>query len=312
MKIKKLILLVVLCSGLANYLTAQQGIFPTKPWNATVKVVDENGQPVADATVSIFLTLPPLSFPDDNGKYKGKISGTTDVSGQFAATHDDRTGNLGFKIGKTGYYASHYSRTLRDPEENANDRNISITLVLKKIGTPIPMGAKKIDSLKVPEFNKNIGYDLMVGDWVAPYGKGLSVDLFFSETHTNLGSKYILSVTFPNSGDGVQEFDAPLFVQSSPDGMSDLKSLHEAPINGYQPTAFQTESVNLNRNFYFRVRTKMDENGHVVSACYGKIYGDLGQFIYYCNPIPNNRNIEFDPKENLIHGLRPNEGVNAP
>jgi hypothetical protein len=67
-----------------------------------------------------------------------------------------------------------------------------------------------------------------------------------------------------------------------------------------------------NRNFYFRVRTALDHQGNVVSAQYGKIYGDLAQFRYYLNPTPNDRNIEFDPKQNLVGGLQSFERVTSP
>jgi hypothetical protein len=36
------------------------------------------------------------------------------------------------------------------------------------------------------------------------------------------------------------------------------------------------------------------------------------QFTYYLNPTPNDRNIEFDPKQNLIHNLKSFERVTAP
>jgi hypothetical protein len=35
-------------------------------------------------------------------------------------------------------------------------------------------------------------------------------------------------------------------------------------------------------------------------------------FQYYLNPTPNDRNVEFDPKQNLLGGLQPFEQVNAP
>jgi hypothetical protein len=68
----------------------------------------------------------------------------------------------------------------------------------------------------------------------------------------------------------------------------------------------------VHHNYYFRVRTKLDENGNVVSARYGKIYGDFMQFSYYLNPTPNDRNVEFDPKQNLITSLKFDEGVSQP
>ena len=60
----------------------------------------------------------------------------------------------------------------------------------------------------------------------------------------------------------------------------------------------------------FRVRTKYDDKGKVVEAFYGKIYGDIAMgwsyqgvssisFLYYFNPTPNDRNLEWDMKNNL-------------
>ena len=61
----------------------------------------------------------------------------------------------------------------------------------------------------------------------------------------------------------------------------------------------------------FRIRTTRDENGNVTSSYYGKIYGDIilkqgygyvvggTEFLYYLNPTPNDRNLEWDMKHNL-------------
>ena len=77
-------------------------------------------------------------------------------------------------------------------------------------------------------------------------------------------------------------------------------------------------SSNPDRNFAFRIRTKKDKNGKIVSAYYGKIYGDIEikkpytvevsvaapSFMYYLNPKPLDRNLEWDMKTNLC----PNPG----
>ncbi len=36
-----------------------------------------------------------------------------------------------------------------------------------------------------------------------------------------------------------------------------------------------------------------------MSANYAKIYGDFPKFVYFYNPTPNDRNLEFDPDKNL-------------
>jgi hypothetical protein len=102
-----------------------------------------------------------------------------------------------------------------------------------------------------------------------------------------------------------------------------LRSPHEAPTNEYQtevvkimsrhPGQGSKDDMNdPNRNYVFRVRTVLDKQGNIVSTHYGKIYGDFMQFSYYLNPSPNSRNIEFDPKHNLIGGLQPLEEVSQP
>jgi hypothetical protein len=235
----------------------------------------------------------------------------TDTNGIFVADRTTSTFNyveyaLAFVIDKEGYYGTRSKCDLGLPYD-ASKWNPTITLLLKKVGKPIPMYAKRINSLRVPEFNKAIGYDLMIGDWVGPYGKGVNADLFITEKHTDPQSGYILSVSFPKPGDGIQEFTVP-----DAEKGSGLRSAHEAPADGYQREVSQTETTNPNRNLYFRVRTKLDENGNVVSARYGKIYGDLAQFTYYFNPTPNDLNIEFDPKQNLLGGIQSFEQVTSP
>jgi len=280
--------------------------FGPHQWTATVKVVGEDGNPVTDASVDITYDIPPPPEPIE--KSYGEIKGLTDTNGIFSASHIDSSLGLGIIVSKSGYYTTHIGYQFYF---DAKRQNPTFAPILKKNGKSIAMYAKRIDSLRVPEFNKAIGYDLTVGDWISPYGKGVDTDLLITERHTDPHSGYILSVSFPNLGDGIQEFDDPLLLQNAPNGESDLRSDQNAPIDGYQPEFVQT-TYNQNQNFYFRVRTKLDENGNVVSARYGKIYGNLAQFTYYFNPTSNDRNIEFDPKQNLLGGLQPTEQVGAP
>jgi hypothetical protein len=271
-------------------------------WKANIKVVDETGLPVKGTSVTVFYD--PIS--QDTNVDLGKITGFTDTEGAFTASHHDRTYGLRFLVEKEGYYSTDINDDFHgvfSPEK----LNRNLNFVLKKVGKPTAMYAKRINSLTVPAFNRAIGYDLMIGDWVGPYGKGINADLFFTEKHTDPQSGYILSISFPKPGDGIQEFTVP-----DAEKGSGLRSSHEAPVGSYQPEAAQTEMTNPSRNFYFRVRTKLDENGNVVSARYGKIYGDLAQFIYYFNPTPNDRNVEFDPKQNLLGGIQSFEQVSQP
>ena len=182
------------------------------------------------------------------------------------------------------------------------------------------MYAKKAINLKLPEFGKPIGYDLMVGDWVAPYGKGGSSDIILKKDYYEKASNDYYSkvtVSFPKTGDGIQ-----LFTPSEAEIGSSFCSTHEAPADGYQPELTRETSASpgqpskveydASRVYFFRVRTALDHNGNVVSAHYGKIYGDFMTITYYLNPTPSDRNIEFDPKQNLLGGIESFEQVSAP
>ena len=74
-------------------------------------------------------------------------------------------------------------------------------------------------------------------------------------------------------------------------------------------------------NYFFRVRTKEDAQGNIVSALYGKIYGEFNNgsgigdkvsYTYYLNSEPNSLNMEFDPSRNLFKKLPSLEQVSAP
>jgi hypothetical protein len=190
--------------------------------------------------------------------------------------------------------------------------------VLKKIGKPVAMYAKSVN-LGMPAFDKPVGYDLEIGDWVGVYGKGVNADILFTgyfKDKTNNKSDYTLTVTFPNPADGLQEFTTTEFAQEGP--YSELRSSHEAPLEGYQSEWVQSNNRTLGKtrdahhNYYIRVRTKVDDRGNIVSAHYGKFYGDFMQFKYYLNPTINDRNVEFDPKQNLMKNLKSLEGVSEP
>jgi hypothetical protein len=278
-------------------------------WKVTLKVVTETGQPVTGAKARVYYLM------------TNEIAGLTDSNGVFVASHHDGSENLGFQAEKRGHYPfrimHHMGRNYKPEKWNPVQ-----TVVLKRIIKPIPMYAKSVN-LGMPIFDKPAGFDLTIGDWVGPYGKGINSDIIFTthrEKRAENDSDYQLTVSFPKTGDGIQEFTTPSYYLH--DRGSELLSSEEAPSNGYQPEWIQTKTrrpgkpMESNwdeyRNYYFRVRTKVDDRGNIVSAHYGKIYGDFMQFKYYLNPTINDRNVEFDPEQNLMKNLKFNEGVEAP
>jgi hypothetical protein len=278
-------------------------------WHATVTVLDEMSEPVAGASVRMSWYI---KTPDGYPTFD-KVDGLTSPKGMVELSHlANGSIDLGFRATKKGYYpssAAHEFGKFRD--DDPAKWTPKIRLILKRIGTPIPMYAKSVN-LGMPVFDKAAGYDLMNGDWVAPYGTGISTDILFTghlNKRSEFDSDYQLVVSFPNQGDGIKDFTVP-----DEEKGSGLRSAHEAPSDGYlvewiqrdirRPTNSKMTDRDEHRSYYFRVRTVLDEHGNVKSALYGKIYGDFMQFRYYLNPTPNDRNVEFDPKHNLFKGER--------
>lgn len=161
MTMKQLICVIIALFAASVY---AQGEMPIYDWKATLKVVDDEGHPIRDAEVQV-------SYGRTN-----VIGGLSDANGMFIASHKDAVENLVFMANKTGYYTFrilyHKGRNYKFDKWNPAQ-----TIILKKIVNPIPMYAKGL-STRVPVFNNPAGYDLMMGDWVAPYGKGLHADMF--------------------------------------------------------------------------------------------------------------------------------------
>jgi len=305
---KKLVKIV--CSTLLAW-SAYAQVTNSYTWKATLKVIDENGVAFFGASASI-------------GFYTNSVStgvnGVTDTDGLFTVTHAARSENaiVSFEAKKEGYYSILQDIDL-GPPYNLEKWSPSKTLVLKRIGKPIAMYAKWVNE-NPPTAGQSIGYDFMMGDWVCTGHKGITADIIFQKwAYRKSGSdyEYKVKVTFPKAGDGIQIYTIP----DSEKG-SGLRSPHEAPLDGYLSELNKERSAHPgqpnkndddpNRIYLFRVRTALDQNGNVVSARYGKIYGDFMQFTYYYNPTPNDRNIEFDPKQNLLGGLQSFEQVSQP
>jgi len=261
------------------------------------------------------------------------ITSTTDIQGLAVVNTPNITKEYSYTVKNVaGYYSS---GGLYKFDSSTNGQwlpwNPTVNIVLKPIGARVPMYAKKVWNTSLPENNKQIGYDLEIGDWVAPYGKGITSDFIFTlqRQFTNVTQYFdaTLTLSFPNDGDGIQS------VMSDSSG-SLFRIPRSAPTNDYEPKLvlqmYREDgkpmvgvSANPDQNYFFRVRTKKDDRGNIVSAMYGKIYGGVGwdifhsttaklRFTYYLNSEPNSRNMGFVAKQNLFKNLPSFERVTAP
>jgi len=119
--------------------------------------------------------------------------------------------------------------------------------------------------------------------------------------------KGTLEIAFPGEKEGLIKVEEGFMPHSV------LRMPHQAPEEGYAPTHVYHEAdgegytFKDDVGFFLRTRVLLDSNGNIESANYAKIYGDFQfspkgyvAFDYYFNPTPNDRNLEFDPKQNLF------------
>jgi len=324
MKNKRFLLLLILSAlCLSNLLADPEA-------KITFHIITDEGKPLVDFPYQAGSSL---THPAHLGSLDNtvNVSGITDKNGDVSLTLSSATGEIysGTSYGMKGYYAAGIKYQFTNSAGNKwQPWNPTLELVVKPIINPIPMFAKAV-RLSLPAKNTPLGFDLKIGDWVAPYGKGTSSDFIFtlSEKIPFLNGRKPYDVTntlsFANKGDGIQS------VLPTLDPTSSIRMLCKAPESNFIPTLTQELSLRgsqrlsgadaEDKNYFFRVRTVLDERAKVKSALYGKIMGPLlcgpqgyVQFTYYLNPTPNDRNMEFDPSKNLFQNLPDDQQVKAP
>ena len=289
------------------------------------------------------------SFSNDNGWKAWTESAPiyhdtqeTDVNGFCTLKGKTNIGRAGCGVDKQGekYYGAG-GRGFHFTKKNIfgvwQPDNLVATIRLQRVEHPIPLFVKnvrpKVASGTFDGTNAVLRYDLVLGDWLPPEGKGECADL---EIRTKLTIDEVLqvgkykdwkktfftfsnTVRFPGEGNGCRaEMTSPT---------AGIK-LRNAPEAGYGKTIVNRFGVkrkivgpnvneaeysdsNPNRCYYFRIRSRFDDKGNLVEAYYGKVYGDFNfhgrwdlgfrgvDFLYYLNPKSLDRNLEWDMKTNL-------------
>ena len=308
----------------------------------TIRSVTQDGVPIIDEPVRI-------GFSSWGGVY-----GKTDQNGCFTAEGRPTSDYL-FAIGRIKvdeespkYYKTYFRKDIAHWKDYPEDGkwkpwNETIEVVVKEKLNPIPMYANGNNfKTNIPVIDEWVGYDFEYNDWVAPHGKGLIADI-----------EVFLSEAKPTEEDEIEElkirFPYPLagaYVMKK-DLNCDFKSVYHAnPDTTYQqeirwykaykmmddinPHAWTEEDryfkvsrmvkyslLSKDEYLIFRTRTKVDEDGNLIEARYGKIYGPIEFRVdladkrpsyrkrvelrnYYFNPTVNDTNLEYDSKRNLL------------
>ena len=311
----------------------------------TVRVVDEVGQPVEGAKVwaRFNLTLQGKFKVDEkltNATGEAVVSGRCDLSTLFAITKD-------------GYYETSHVVEYRVQRDEIKDDKWQpygsvVQYTLKKIHKPIPMTLVARFPFRVPNADQAFGYDMEAGALVEPYGKGKVADFYIKYTFTEEDGVLwkTMTLSFPNCLDGAYLFDR--------DTYSFFQSPYHADINGeylksitlkctanfkwkedartgkrYRVSAggesVCDEKITQDQGLVLRTRTKVDAEGNLISAHYGKIYGEIGlhngllreelkcddgNAKLFFNPAENDTNLEYDCEEYRHYLEERRRGIN--
>ena len=189
--------------------------------------------------------------------------------------------------------------------------------------------------------NDVLRLDCMLGDYLPPVGTGMVADVEFrrkvdEKMDGDLRLKYHgeMTTTFLGEGNGFIEVKpnpgSRLKIRSGID--ADFEKTHVSWIKEDLLSAKYvylqydtTNSLDVSRCYCFRIRTMKDDSGVVTNAYYGKIYGDIyfacaydetrednaqkmyiarPDLLYYVNPTPMDKNLEFDSRHNMCPGQK--------
>lgn len=280
----------------------------------TAKIIDDDGQPIQGALVKVTFKFAKVGGVGLNTK---ATQGKTDDKGLFTAEGKGMA-NISISGVKEGYYKSGRGYTFESQSgivfKKWEPWNPTVEVVLKKNRKPIPMYDNHRTTYKIPKFDTPIGFDLEKEDWITPYGRGIISDFIFSfssevRAYTDYDCNFTL--TFSNPNDGIQEY---YFADND---QSYFKWPFHAPSSGYinilskeKTATFPGKGYLSNEkehvHYFFRVRTKVDKDGNIQEAMYGKMWGEFGfvpkgkiTFRYFLNP-DGTTNIEEDPRKNLF------------
>lgn len=294
-------------------------------FRVTISVVNDAGDPVAGAVVQLtyeqkqdqrlserFFTMESVSDESGVVTMQGELPDGEFAYGALAEGHYPVRGRI-----------HRFSDTSR---RGWVPWNPTLHVTLKRILNPVPMYAKRFRA-EVPKNGEPLGYDLIVGDWVAPRGHGARADLLLrlQGERTDLQNHEIeFTWSFPGAGNGF----LPIVIQDRT--ASPLLMPHEAPVDGYTSARtwrkvakydhvakrplFKLDDVDPDEHFFIRVRSEVDADGRVTRAMYGKVHGPIEfgilldgtgfvRMTYFLNP-DGSRNVEFDPKRNLLKPTR--------
>ncbi len=223
---------------------------------------------------------------------------------------------------KDGFYRSkgHINLTESDVNPVVKDgkwqpygRDVKIEL--RECKNPIAVDLIGFEA-EVPKLNEFIGYDIKVGDFIAPYGAGVVADFYLMYSYKIWPMRHsdaCIKLVFPNALDGAYRKKKDI-------SFSDMRMDYHANTNAvyskeivlarkYEAGDIEKKiSTELKDDEYLvlRTRTKVNEKGELLAANYAMIVGEFKMwtspsriiFSSFINPNVNDTNLEYDRQGN--------------
>ena len=288
------------------------------------RVIDDEGDPVSDAVAHVWFS----SYARHQDDADWLV--TTDKNGMFIVEHRTNE-SLDCGFDKEGYYHSSDQILFRDRKDvpvkvkdgKWQPYGETRTVVLKRIKNPyaVKVFADEQCHRKIPAFGQWLPFDMGQSDWLAPYGKGVYGDVLLRFEKAGTGRvgdfAYSMEACFTNNPHAG-------FYCKTMDISSDLKTDYHADTNADYCANYRflidaiskgpVKKTGLEQNSYllFRTRTRVDENGKLIGAHYGKYCGSwrsdrkelhFGDGCF--NPVENDSSIEGD--QTLFYKIKKNK-----
>ena len=266
------------------------------------KVVDDDGMPITNTVVQ-------GTWQNDYPRKTWMETFITDSNGVFVAKARVG-GQFGCIVEKSGYYSStggvnfHWRKGVLPLVKDGKWQPYGEhkTIVLKRIKNPANMNLLQHAWFAAPVTNSWVGFDFEKFAWTPPYGDGRHDDILIRFNYQARNKYYTdwstMDISFTNN-------PYAGFYELKKDVFSDMKNPYSvdtnqtfATVNRYGTVGTKAQILEADSCLVFRTRMKVDENGQLISAHYGMIYGrwttEFGmkaEAIFF-NPRPNDTNIE--------------------
>ena len=291
----------------------------------TAHVKDEAGNPASGAVVKIWT---------DKDRYQGLarsptysyFEAITDTNGMAVLTFPCHSQEFQCCAYGEHYYREYGGRfyvkaTLNYLTWNVtlleHSKDISFTLRRKRNPIPLCYARSTPGVVPLPKTSGEFGFDLMMDDWIAPYGDGKVADFYVQRDASPSNDQITVksSIVFKGEGNGA-------YIRKKVKTTSDFTTDYEADTNGIYQTCLPlrhypapkypryTYSAIVQEDEYIVMRTRVEKNekGEIIKAYYSVMLGrvriekNFYWLIYYINPTPNDPNLEAALRRNVDLG----------